>query len=111
MFKRSARAQRADFSVSSRKIRVNGSLFTLTLTFFGENAKFACVVSKKIDSKAHKRNLIKRRTRAAFREMSVIVPGIYIYTARKPAAEASYQDILADLRTILGTIPQTRKLA
>ncbi len=83
--------------------RSHGELFSLSVSpSDGAEAKFACVVSKKVASSAVRRNTIKRRCRDIFRGSLVSLPaGSYILYAKKGAAEASYAAMAEDLAKLL----------
>jgi ribonuclease P protein component len=79
--------------------RVHGALFSLSVAP-GElrEARFACVVSKKVAAKAVVRNSIKRRCRDILsREMRELPAGSYILYAKKGAVTARYQDLSEDM--------------
>ena len=99
--RRTDRLARADFSSLKVFFKESGKFFTLTVAkAHDEGAKFACVVSKKTAHRAHERNLIKRRCRAAIREVSL--PSAYfIFTAKKSARTADFAEILADVRNVV----------
>jgi ribonuclease P protein component len=83
--------------------RLNSGLFSLLLTK-GTDKQFqiACIVSKKVSSKAVVRNLVKRRMRAAIRSLPQTPPGmIALLSAKPPTATASYTQIQSDIDTLL----------
>lgn len=81
--------------------RVHGTLFSLSFGVLPERSSpgFACVVSAKIAPRANKRNLIKRRARAAVqRALPHLSPGVaLVFYAKKPAAEADASAIRAEI--------------
>jgi ribonuclease P protein component len=95
------RLSRADFS-SLRTLRKEyGSFFTLTISKSPDNKpRFACVVSKKVARKAHDRNLIKRRCRAALREVSLKAPLAFVFTGKRSAEGATYVEISDDVKSL-----------
>ena len=111
MFPRKQRLTRADFTKlrSARVRREHGGLFSLTVSPLPPSAgggsasggKYACVVSKKVASKAHERNLIKRRCRAAIQELRVSKPLALVFTAKRAVRAALYQEIAEDVRRLL----------
>lgn len=67
--------------------------------------KFACVVSKKVASKAVERNLIKRRSRAALQKhLTGTAPGSYVFYAKKDAAGASFASVEKDIKNLLSQL-------
>jgi|GEM_PF-5735618 len=68
----------------------------------GTVAQCACVVSKKIATKAVKRNLIKRRCRASLAPHLAALPAAtYLFQAKKDSARASYAEIHSDIELIV----------
>jgi ribonuclease P protein component len=61
------------------------------------------IVSKRISKKATDRNLIKRRLRAAYAELSQDIPpgSVLLFVARPACLEASYQELQTQLRVLL----------
>lgn len=86
--------------------RISGELFSLSLSpASGELVQCACVVSKKVSKLAVKRNLIRRRCRAALLDtLAVLKPGVYIFHAKRECMQASYADVKADIEKIVGKI-------
>jgi ribonuclease P protein component len=83
--------------------RIHGDFFSvLVAPSAGKQPKCACVVSKKIALKAHDRNLIKRRCRAAVAKgISTLPAGAYVFHAKKDAPKAAFRDIDRDVAAIL----------
>ena len=83
--------------------RLHGDLFSVTLSPSSSGgARFAFVVSKKVAVRATDRNLIKRRCRAIVQsEIQGARPGAYIFYAKKPTAQATYQELERDLKALL----------
>ena len=63
-------------------------------------ARATVVVSKKVSNKAVDRNLIKRRARATLRKPPLPSRSL-IFTAKKGARDASYQDIARDITDLV----------
>lgn len=95
------RLTRADFSKVGAKRREIGRFFTLTASPVQDGTKFACIVSKKTTPKAHDRNLIRRRARAAFRELAPKKTALYIFAAKKNVNAAAYNEIRADIASLI----------
>src|SRR4051812_13708290 len=105
MFKRSQRLSRADFKDLDPKSRISGSLFILTTGPSGlATNKYACIVSKKVSSKATERNTIKRRCRAALRLLQAPRGKMFVFTAKSSSRDATYAEIKADVARLLGRI-------
>jgi ribonuclease P protein component len=86
--------------------RISGDFFSLSLSPSITGAvQCACVVSKKVSKLAVKRNLIRRRTRAALQNhLSALKPGVYIFHAKRESVKAPYTDIKADIEKITAKI-------
>jgi ribonuclease P protein component len=96
------RLSRADFSSLKTLRKEQGKLFVLSVAKSPDNKpRFTCVVSKKIAHKAHERNLIKRRTRAAFREISPIAPLAYVFSAKRAAKDIAYAEVSLDVKCLV----------
>jgi ribonuclease P protein component len=65
--------------------------------------RFGIVISKKISKKAVVRNLVKRRIKAALRELSArILPGqLVIISCRSGITQCDYAEILRELKNLL----------
>jgi ribonuclease P protein component len=84
--------------------RLHGRLFSLLVAPVpGDNAKCACVVSKKAAAKAVDRNKIKRRCRAvlAKRVADVKKPVALVLYAKREAKDATFSEIERDISTLL----------
>lgn len=89
------------------KKRLHGIVFSLSVAPLSAStrAKFACVVSKRIASRAVDRNTLKRRCRAALQPVSAqLSPAAYVFTAKREAAAASYAAVREDIQSLLGRI-------
>jgi ribonuclease P protein component len=96
------RLSRADFSQLSPIVREQGKLFTLTVAKSPDNKpQFACVVSKKTARRAHQRNLIKRRCRAAIREFTPKPPFAFVFTAKRTVLDSGFEAIREDVRALI----------
>jgi ribonuclease P protein component len=85
--------------------RVSGALFSLSVSPGGAGVRFACVVSKKVSMKAVVRNLVKRRSRAAWLKVAGRVPaGVYLLHAKRESASALYADIEKDIKGLVGRL-------
>ena len=99
----------ADFKIiaAARFRREHGALFTLSHgTLLGQKEivpKVACIVSKKVSTKAVDRNRIKRRCYAAVREgiKNIAKPVALIFYAKRSAKDASYADIRKDITALM----------
>jgi len=95
------RLSRADFSSLNPFLKEGGRFFTLTVAKSSDGQPhFACIVSKKTAHRAHERNRIKRRCRAAVREISPREPFAFVFTAKRSALDAEYAEILTDVRSL-----------
>ncbi len=84
--------------------RLHGSLFSLSVfPLPSGEAKFACVVSKKVAPKAHDRNLLKRRCRESARPVLARVHSslALVVSAKRAAAHASFAMIRKDIEELL----------
>ncbi len=82
--------------------RLISSLFSLSVTKVeGETAQTACVVSKKVSPKAVVRNTVKRRMRAVLAGSPLPHNSSLILTAKKPAADASFAEVRADIEALI----------
>jgi ribonuclease P protein component len=91
---------RAEFKSFKPLTRQHGKFFVLGVGRSETGPRYACVVSKKVALRANQRNLIKRRCRAAIREVALAGKYAYVFTAKRAALEATYQEILSDIRTL-----------
>lgn len=99
---KSHRLSRADFSQLVTLRKEQGRFFILNVARSPDTkAHFACVVSKKTAHKAHDRNLIKRRCRAALRQFRESPPFTYVFTAKRSAADSSYKDVSHDVSNLI----------
>ena len=84
--------------------RIHGALFSLSIGP-SEQLSAACVVSKKVSSKAVVRNRVKRRARAAYAKLlRPLREGAYLFYAKASAAEAPYREIEADMSALLSRV-------
>lgn len=82
--------------------RLISSLFSLSRTKHeGTTSKVACVVSKKVSSKAVVRNGIKRRMRTALHGVTLPVGMSLVLTAKRQAVDAPYAVIRADVAELI----------
>ena len=94
----------ADFRKFKPTARVHGAFFSLSVAPDQGGPKCACVVSKKVSSKAPVRNLLKRRCRA------ITVPLLknngqslaFVLYAKKEAARAEFPALKKDIADLLG---------
>lgn len=95
------RLSRSDFTRMRGFKRVHGTLFSLSFGMLPDRSKpgFACVVSAKTAPRANRRNLIKRRVRAAMQGiLSQLPPGAtLVFYAKKPAVSADSDAIRAEV--------------
>jgi ribonuclease P protein component len=63
--------------------------------------RVAVVVDKKVSKKATERNLVRRRLRAALREVGIPENGSLVIRALKGSTELSYQELTHNLRSCL----------
>ncbi len=86
--------------------RISGDLFSLSLSpATSATVQCACVVSKKVSKLAVKRNLIRRRCRAALQTVLPTLPlGAYVFHAKRESIQATYADITADIHKIVTKI-------
>jgi ribonuclease P protein component len=106
-----ARLTRSDFLTLKTLKKEQGRFFILTLSKYpGNKPKFASVVSKKTAHRANVRNTIKRRLRALVREIGLISPLAYVFTAKRSAADASFQEIRADVENLLVKVEKDIRL-
>ena len=67
--------------------------------------RFTCVVSKKVASKAHERNAIKRRCREAARvALKEAPPRVLAFHALRSAHEASFFEIEKDVQKLIESL-------
>lgn len=66
-----------------------------------EQARFACVVSKKTAHRAHERNLIKRRCRSVVRNIELKTTLSYIFTAKPSAKKAEFSELASDVQGLI----------
>lgn len=111
---RGTRLTRVGFKdFTSRSRREHGRFFTLALVLRNDTKgpRAACIVSKKVATRAVDRNLIKRRARAALapalRGVSVSL-SIALY-AKKDALHASYKEVADDIAHLMSRV--TRDMA
>jgi len=97
------RLSSADFRKFRPARRVNGDFFSVSLATDAAGPKWACVVSKKVSTKAPVRNLVKRRTRALLRvELEKFAqPVSIVFQAKRGAGEASFAQLKEDVRKLL----------
>ncbi len=94
--------------------RYHGRFFSLSVASLplGRHSSLACVVSKKVASKAVQRNLIKRRCREALRaciQKGINVPSsIFVFRAKKDASNAAFADVFHDISGLIDKISNTR---
>ena len=72
----------------------------------GRQGKFACVVSKKVSSRAVDRNRIKRQCREAIRPQLSKLGGRYalVFTAKREAVHASFAEVVQEIGKLLARI-------
>lgn len=99
------RLSRADFAHTRRLARETGRFFMFSYgtvpnrTFPG----VACVISGKIAKNAVRRNRLRRRVRAILLPFcaGASAPTVFVLMAKKGAAEASFEEIQADIESFL----------
>lgn len=85
--------------------RLNSSLFSLSYTGGTGAGKAACVVSKKVSAKATIRNTIKRRMRAALRDVAPLPRDVsLVLAAKRSTVDVAYAELRADLAELVGRI-------
>jgi len=102
--KTTRRISGADFRSLRPARRINGALFSLSITPISQpSPKYACVVSKKVSTKAVDRNLIKRRCRSVLQSelKHSVEPVALVLQAKRAAAQASFADIKHEIKTLL----------
>lgn len=89
--------------------RIHGALFSVAvLPLPSSAAKVAVVVSKKISAKAVERNKIQRRARAALRSvLPQLPPAGYLFTAKREARTAEYEDVARDIAQLAHKLVQS----
>src|SRR5687767_14358894 len=81
--------------------RLNSGLFSLSISKAAGLPKISCVVSKKVSHKAVVRNRVKRRMRAALRELPLPAGTASILSAKPGAATAEYTAIREDIAELI----------
>ena len=105
--KRTGRLTRADFAAVERSEsrRVHGAFFTLSISPLKPETetKYACIVSKKVASKAVERNRIKRLCREATRIglSSSAQPRALVLHAKRAAKGVSSGELRRDVSVLL----------
>ncbi len=97
----------AEFRRFKATRRIHGRFFSLLIgPSFAEYTKYACVVSKKVSTKAVSRNLIKRRCREVIRkeEMQGGKPLSIVFYAKSTAVGATFADMKADIQNLLANL-------
>ncbi|MBP9757593.1 MAG: ribonuclease P protein component [Candidatus Pacebacteria bacterium] len=85
--------------------RLNSSLFSLSYSASDGVGKAACVVSKKVSAKATIRNTVKRRMRAALRDIPSLPGGVsLVLAAKRSTADVAYAELRADLIELIGRV-------
>jgi ribonuclease P protein component len=107
------RITRVDFSSvnAARPRRAYGTYFTMSVSPLAaekliKEAKFACIVSKKIAVRAVDRNRIRRLCREAFRAASQQTdsPLAFVFYAKKESKTATFQNVASDVKQLLSQI-------
>jgi len=105
--KQTGRLKRADFAALERsgRRRVHGAFFTLSISSLNADTetKYACIVSKKVASKAVERNRIKRLCREATRIglSSSAQPRALVLHAKRAAKGVSSGELRRDVSVLL----------
>src|SRR3989344_8068840 len=111
---KSGKISRADFMrlEKAKGHRVHGALFSLSVFLLspGDVFRCACVVSKKVTSKAVERNRIKRWCREAVRmhAWSIGRPLALVFRAKKEASHATFRDVERDVHSLVEKLSDTR---
>jgi len=95
-------------SHSEHRIRalktVSSRFFTMRHISSGGGAcRFSCTISKKVLSKATERNRVKRRVRAALKEV-LPVEGVYVIQIKPPAVDAPYTTLTQEGRHLFNKL-------
>ena len=84
--------------------RVHSPAFTLIYHYAEGEYKVAMVVPKKVVKTAVKRNLLRRRLLHILRPIIAEHQGIFIFIAKKNAANGSVAELQAELTEIVGRV-------
>ena len=94
--------------LKQKKHHINGEFFRLIVGVLpaSNTPKIACVVSRKISTKAVVRNRIKRHCRETVCPiLDTIMPtAVILFYAKKESCNASFDDIKNDVKMLLGKI-------
>lgn len=97
-----------EFVLKQRTRRINGALFTLVIGTLplSNTPKIACIVSRKISTKAVIRNRIKRHCREAVRPLfdTLLSSTVILFYAKKESRNASFEDIKKDTKMLIDKI-------
>ena len=102
-----SRLSHAEMASQRGAKRLQGNLFSLsTFSLSGGDAKFTCVVSKKVAQKAVDRNRLKRQCREVVRPLMKRVqhPLALVLTAKKSAATAPFSAIREDIERLIQSL-------
>ncbi|HWO07721.1 MAG TPA: ribonuclease P protein component [Candidatus Paceibacterota bacterium] len=103
---------RTDFKQMRGFKRLHGRLFSLAFGMIpGRDTQgAACVVSKKVASKAARRNSVKRRCRAVLSAVlkKMPVPFTVVCVAKQGAAAASFTEIRSDIEGLVARAVSAR---
>ncbi len=105
MLPKARRLSSSAFASASRGTFYHAAHFTLKVSRVSDSipSRFACVVSKKIDTRAVKRNVVRRRCMNCLRPKIASLPAglICIFSAKKGVLELSYKDFDLEISSLL----------
>ncbi len=94
---------RKDILATLKQGRQKHSSYLILYFLPADNLKVGFVVSQKVSKKAVERNRLKRRLREIIRRewLYRLMPGYYLFVAKKGASELSFEDLKKEVSDLL----------
>src|SRR3989344_3609734 len=100
MLSRRRRLPRPLFSDTADRGRIIHTDFATLRALGAKESRFSVVVGKKVASRAHKRNLIRRRIYSIIESFYISRPVRAIVFTKKKAAESTFRDMKEEVRVL-----------
>lgn len=85
--------------------RFKGQALSLTYSPHTTDTRCAVVVSKKLEKRAVKRNMLRRKVKACLITLIPSLPkGIYIFFVQKNIKEMSHEDLCSEIKKLISNV-------